>query len=314
MSASMSARTSNLMRGLGLCLLAAILALLSGEPAHASAISVVDDQGMTVHLARPPQRIVTMLPSLTETVCALGACSKVVATDRWSNWPASVQALPKLGGLDDANVELIVAQHPDLVLVAPSSRVASRLRALGLTVAELDAQDLPQVQRLFNKVAVLIGQPQAAAVRWQAMQAEIDAAAAGVPAKARGARVYVEVGSTPYAAGEASFIGQLLTRLGAANIVPASLGPFPKLNPEFVVRAQPDLIMMAADDVAGLSARPGWARMKAVAAGRVCPITHADYDLLARPGPRLGLAAGVLARCLKAYATSSLPASHKGPP
>lgn len=289
-----------------------VLALLPGAPAHAQAISVVDDHGTTVRLARPPQRIVTMLPSLTESVCALGACSQVVATDRWSNWPTAVQTLPKLGGLDDANVELIVAQRPDLVLVAPSSRVASRLRALGLTVAELDAQDLPQVQRLFNKVAALIGQPQAAARRWQALQAEIDAAAVGVPESVRGARVYVEVGSTPYAAGEASFIGQLLTRLGAANIVPASLGPFPKLNPEFVVRAQPDLIMMAAADVAGLSARPGWARMQAVAGGHVCALTHADYDVLARPGPRLGLAAGVLARCLRDHA-SRLPAVHKGP-
>lgn len=302
---------SVLMRGLGLCLLAGILAVVSGKPARAQAVSVVDDHGATVSLPRPPQRIVTMLPSLTESVCVLGACNKVVATDRWSNWPAAVQALPKLGGLDDANIELIVAQRPDLVLVAPSSRVATRLRALGLTVAELDAQDLPQVQRLFNKVAALIGQPQAASARWLAMQAEIDAAAARVPVKARGARVYVEVGSTPYAAGEASFIGQLLTRLGAANVVPASLGPFPKLNPEFVVRAQPDLIMMAKDDVAGLSARPGWARMKAVVAGHVCPMTHADYDLLARPGPRLGLAAQVLARCLTIYA-SGLPASHGG--
>lgn len=313
MSVSVQALKGMLMRGLGLCLLAAILTMLSCEPAHAQAISVVDDQGTAVRLARPPQRIVTMLPSLTESVCALGACDRLVATDRWSNWPAAVQTLPKLGGLDDANVELIVAQRPDLVLVAPSSRVASRLRGLGLTVAELDAQDLPQVQRLFNKVAALIGQPQAAAMRWQAMQAEIDAAAAGVPSRARGTRVYVEVGSTPYAAGEASFIGQLLTRLGAANIVPASLGPFPKLNPEFVVRAQPELIMVAAGDVAGLSARPGWASLKAVADGQVCALTHADYDVLARPGPRLGLAAGVLARCLREHA-SRLPASRKGQP
>lgn len=288
--------------GLGVVLLAVVLLCFWGPPAHAQGISVVDDRGVTVRLPRAPQRIVTLLPSITESVCALGACKQVVATDRWSNWPASVQALPKLGGLDDANVELIVAQKPDLVLVAPSSRVAPRLRALGLTVAELDAQDLSQVRKLFGKIAALIGQPQAAEPRWQALQAEIDAARDQVPLKARGMRVYFEVGATPYAAGAASFIGQLLTRLGAVNVVPAELGPFPKLNPEFVVRANPDLIMIAAEEADGLAARPGWARMKAVAGHHVCAIAHADYDLLARPGPRLGMGTAVLARCLNAYA------------
>lgn len=267
-------------------------------------ISVQDDRGALVTLARAPRRIVSLLPSLTETACALGACDRLVATDRWSNWPASVRALPKMGGLDDANIELIVAQRPDLVLLAPSSRLASRLRSLGLTVAELDAKDLPEVQRMLNKVAALMGLPQAeASNKWQAMQADIDAARAQVPVAARGVRVYFEVSSTPYAAGESSFIGQLLGRLGAGNVVPAALGPFPKLNPEFVVRAQPELIMVAADEVAGLKARPGWARMSAVQQGRVCAMQAADYDVLSRPGPRLGQAAAVLAHCLMAYGT-----------
>lgn len=275
-------------------------------------IRVQDDRGTVVTLAHAPMRIVTLLPSLTEAVCALGACRRVVATDRWSNWPAPVRALPKLGGLDDVNVELVVAQRPDLVLVAPSSRVAARLRGLGLTVAELDAQDLPQVQRLFDKVAALIGTPQAAAPLWASLQAEIEVARAQVPNAARGARVYFEVGATPYAAGEASFIGQLLIRLGVTNIVPASMGPFPQLNPEFVVRANPDLIMIGFDEANALPARPGWSTMRAVKearAGRVCALTLSDYDLLARPGPRLGLAARVLARCLTRYAEAVQPNS-----
>lgn len=279
--------------------------------AQASAIELLDDRGARVRLAQAPRRIVTLLPSLTETVCALGACDRIVATDRWSNWPASVKDLPKLGGIDDANVELIVAQRPDVVLLSPSSKLAGRLRVLGLTVAELDAQDLPQVQRLFDKVAVLIGQPQTGAPLWQRLLAQVDAAAASVPAKARGMRVYFEIASQPYAAGEASFIGQLLSRVGAANVVPASQGPFPKLNPEFIVSAAPDLIMIAADEAGGLASRPGWHRMKALQHKRVCAIGLADFDLLARPGPRLGLAAGVLARCLIAHADANADANAK---
>jgi iron complex transport system substrate-binding protein len=300
-------------------MLIVLLAALPGSAhaqaqAQAQAIDVVDDRGAAVHLAQPPQRIVSLLPSLTESVCALGACARLVATDRWSNWPASVQHLPKLGGLDDANLELILAQRPDLVLLAPSSRLASRLRGLGLRVAELDARDLPEVQRMLGKVAALIGAPQAAAPAWQAVQDQIHIAAASVPQMARGQRVYFEVSSTPYAAGEASFIGQLLKQLGAANVVPAALGPFPKLNPELVVKARPDLIMMAAGDAPGLAARPGWAQLDAVRQGRVCALQSADYDVLARPGPRLGQAAAVLARCLAVHPVLAARAVKRGAP
>jgi iron complex transport system substrate-binding protein len=90
----------------------------------------------------------------------------------------------------------------------------------------------------------------------------------------------------------------LLTRLGAVNVVSAQWGPFPKLNPEFVVRAQPDLIMLSATEAEGLVRRPGWSQMKAVQRGRICAMPPVDYDVLSRPGPRLGAAAQVLARCL----------------
>lgn len=273
------------------------LCLMLSLPAHA-AITVVDDQGAKVTLAAPPQRIVSLLPSLTESVCVLGACGRLVATDRWSNWPESVRRLPKLGGLDDANLELFLAQRPDLVLLSSSNRLAARLRALGLTVAELDAEDLPQVQRLLTKVAALLGVPQQAAVQWQVIESDIRKAQAMVPAAARGTRVYFEVSSALYAAGESSYIGQLLTRLGAVNVVSAQWGPFPKLNPEFVVRAQPDLIMLSATEAEGLVRRPGWSQMKAVQRGRICAMPPVDYDVLSRPGPRLGAAAQVLARCL----------------
>jgi iron complex transport system substrate-binding protein len=266
-------------------------------PAHA-VITVVDDRGAKVVLPAPPQHIVSLLPSLTESVCMLGACGRLVGIDRWSNWPAAVRGLPKLGGLEDVNLELLLAQKPDLVLLSPSSRLASRLRALGLTVAELDAEDLPQVRRMLTKVAALLGVPHKAEAQWQAIESEIRAAQAMVPPEARGARVYFEVSSALYAAGESSYIGQLLTGLGAANVVAAKWGPFPKLNPEFVVRSKPDLIMVAANDADDMLRRPGWAQMEALQQQRVCAVPAADFDLLSRPGPRLGGAAKVLAQCL----------------
>lgn len=277
---------------------AAALQAASPSSASSAPLRIVDDRGAEVRLAVPPQRIVSLLPSLTETVCDLGACARVVATDRWSNWPAVIQALPKVGGLDDPNLELIVAQRPDLVLVAPSSRLAQRLRSLGLTVAELDARDLSEARRVMQKVATLLGEPARAELRWQALMADIQSAADLVPPRARGQRVYFEVSSIPYAAGESSFIGQLLAQLGARNVVPVALGPFPKLNPEFVVKADPSVIMVSAQEVLQLRQRPGWSGMKAVREHRVCALSASEVDVLARPGPRLGQGARVLAHCL----------------
>lgn len=276
--------------------------MLSAPAVRAADITVLDDSGTRVVLPAPPRRIVSLLPSLTESVCALGGCDRLVATDRWSNWPARVAALPKLGGLEDANVERIVAMRPDLVLLAPASRLGGRLRSLGLPVAELDATELGQVRRVLEKVAALMGEPQTAAAQWQRMQAELRAAREAVPPHAQGAAVYVEVSSAPYAASESSYIGELLAQLGAGNVVPAALGPFPKLNPEFVVRARPALIVVSAGERQSLAQRPGWAALTAVRQGRICALPPADMDVLSRPGPRVGQAAMVLARCLRDHA------------
>lgn len=266
--------------------------------AHAHRQAIVDDAGVVVSLQAPPARIVSLLPSLTEAVCTLGACDRLVGVDRWSNWPEQVRRLPQLGSLDEAPLERILALKPDLVLVAPSSRVASRLRQLGLTVAQLDARDLPEVASLLDKVASLLGRPEAGARRWDAIRGELDAAARTVPQSARGHAVYVEISSAPHAASESSYIGQLLLQQGARNIVPASLGPFPKLNPEFVVRAGPELIIVAAEEVDSLRRRPGWAAIPAVRHQRICALQPPELDALSRPGPRLPEAARVLAGCL----------------
>lgn len=272
--------------------------VLAPVPGQAASLSVTDDRGTAVTLLEAPRRVVSLLPSLTETVCDLGACARLVAVDRWSNWPAEVARLPRVGGLDDPNVEMIVAARPDLVLVAPASRLAARLRGLGLTVGEFDARDLAEARRVADRLAVLLGTPQRAAERWTALQSAIDKAVASVPAQAWGRRVYFEISSTPFAAGEASFIGELLSRLGARNVVPAALGPFPQISPEFVVRADPDLIVVPQAEAAALMRRPGWAGIRAVKSGQVCALSTAQVDLLVRPGPRLAQGAAVLAQCL----------------
>ena len=291
----------------GLALLVLVLGLLGllllAPPAWGQA-ALRDDRGTAVKFSAPPQRIVSLLPSLTETVCALNACNRLVGTDQWSNFPASVNALPKLGGLDTTQIERIVSLKPDLVLAAGSSRAIDRLESLGLRVLALEPKSLADTQRVIQQVAAALGDEPAGAALWFRMQARIDAAAASVPPALRGQTVYFEVDSAPFAAGEASFVGELLARLGMANVVPAALGPFPKLNPEFVVRAQPGVVMATRVAVAEMPRRPGWAGLRALQQQRVCGFDAPHWEPLIRPGPRLAEAADTLAACL-----AGLPAS-----
>ncbi len=110
--------------------------------------------------------------------------------------------------------------------------------------------------------------------------------------------MYFEVSRGPYAAGTSSFIGETLARLGARNVVPPELGPFPRLNPEFVVRAQPDIIMVGNSSMQALVPYPGWDSLRAVQGQRVCVFSPREADVAVRPGPRMADAARIMARCL----------------
>jgi iron complex transport system substrate-binding protein len=277
-----------------------VIVLLIALPAVAQ-LRITDDRGVTVTLPRSPQRVVSLLPSLTETVCALDACQRLVGVDRYSNHPAAVRALPRLGGGLDPNVEAVVALQPDVVLMATSSRAASRLEALGLKVLALEPHTSADAQRVLERLGQLLEVPDAQRV-WREIDAGVTAAANALPPAARNLRVYYEVNRGPYAAGPASFLGELLQRLGARNIVTPEMGPFPQVNPEFVVRADPDVIMIGARDAEGLAQRPGWAGMRALRTGRVCIYSDDETDVLMRPGPRMAEAARLLARCLAAPA------------
>ena len=274
------------------------LVVIGAKPAQA--VQLTDDRGVKVTLAQSPQRIVSLLPALTESVCALGQCERLVGVDRFSNEPVSVRALPQVGGGLDPNMEAIVALKPDLVLLATSSRAIARLQSLGIAVLALEPKTHADVRRVLGQLGQVLAVPADAGAErvWREIEATMVAAAQSLPSKLKNTRVYFEVNSAPYAASESSFIGETLTRLGVKNIVPASLGAFPKLNPEFVVRANPDVILVGDSDAAALLQRPGWAGLSAIREQRVCTFTQAQSDILVRPGPRMAEGALLMAQCL----------------
>jgi iron complex transport system substrate-binding protein len=253
-----------------------------------------------LHLDHSPQRVITLLPSLTETVCALGECARLVATDRYSNWPASVRSLPKAGGLDDAQIEQIVSLKPDVVILAHAIRVSDRLRELGIATFDVETSSYTDIFGTVSALGLLFGVPDRALALNRDIEHAVNAAVGGARRSLHGRTpvVYYEVDSGPYAAGPQSFIGEMLARLGARNIVTPDLGPFPKINPEYVVRHNPDVIFVSPEEAPSLDHRPGWNQIRAVREKRICSFAPEVRDTIVRPGPRVAEGLQATADCL----------------
>jgi iron complex transport system substrate-binding protein len=244
-----------------------------------------------------PKRIVSLMPALTETVCDLGACARLVGVDDYSDYPLSVHSLPKMGGLGQTRIEAIVRLKPDLVLAPRSLRVADRLRSLGLKVLILEPQNTKEVHSAYLQVGAALGlETDFVAKKWRDIEQGIERATQHTPVAQKGKKVYFEVSAAPYAAGQASFIGELMVRLGMRNIVPADLGAFPKLSTEFVLRQKPDLLISASGN-----AKSGGSRALQILSQSgvpLCTLSKGQNDALVRPGPRMAEAAEALLQCM----------------
>lgn len=262
--------------------------------------TVVDDLGREVTLDAAPTRIVSLLPSHTETVCALGACDLIVGLDRHSNVAAAPE-VPRLGDPFAPDVEGIVALEPDLVLLDEYSGLHQALESLGLVVFAGSPQTVAETYAYFEQMGALLGREDEAAALAASVADELAAVAARLADAAR-PTVFVEIDPTPFTAGPGSYVDDLLRAAGGENVVPAELGAFPQVDPEFVVAQDPQVILLldapfgvTARDVA---ARPGWSGLAAVRDGRVVELTVEQADALSRAGPRLGEAVRLLAAIL----------------
>ena len=279
--------------------LAVLTAALSGTAlATKYPLTITDDLGRTITIPREPKRIVTMLPSHTETVIAIGAGDRLVGIDRFSNYPPSVtERIPKVGSGFQPNIEAIVALKPDLVLAdeSASSRLTEKLANAGLTVFGGTGQTYNEVFEKISTIGKLVNREAAATNLVTKMRRELN----DIQALVRGApkvSAYYEIDPAPYTAGPNSFIGVLLTKAGGQNVIPTGIGDFPKISPELVVQKNPSVIIGATlDDVLK---RPGWNTIGAVKEKRVYKPTPEEIDALSRPGPRLPVALRVLAKIL----------------
>ncbi|GGB66588.1 iron complex transport system substrate-binding protein [Deinococcus soli (ex Cha et al. 2016)] len=281
----------------GILTLITLSGALSGAAAATSyPLTITDDLGRKVTLKAEPKRIVSVLPSTSETVCALGLCDRLVGVDDYSDYPQQVTKLPKVGGLYNPNIEAMVALKPDVVLVSQYGKLAEPLTQAGVTVIAVNPETYDEV---FSKT-LLLGKILNREAQAKTLVGKIKGDIARVEILTKNAvrkpTAYFEIDPTPYSIGPNSFMGVLLTKAGARNIIPASMGDFPKVDPEFIVKANPQLILGVDAKTAG--ARPGWSGISALKTGKVRDIPAELNTMLGRPGPRLGQALMGLAKLI----------------
>jgi iron complex transport system substrate-binding protein len=238
-----------------------------------------------------PERIVSLSPTATEVLFAIGAGEQVVAADDRSNFPPEAPSTD-LTGLEP-NIEAIVAYEPDLVVYATEiGDLGSSLESVGLTALHMDAAiSIEDVFTQIEQLGLATGHPDQASTLVDEMRAEIDAIVASARS-AEGMTFYYELDDTYYSVTSETFIGQLFAMLGLENIADAAgkrSGGYPQLSAEYIIDADPDLIFLAdtkccGESPATVADRPGWARIAAVQQGNVVPL---DDDVASRWGPRV---------------------------
>jgi iron complex transport system substrate-binding protein len=256
-----------------------------------------DYLGRKVSIFEMPKRIVSLMPSSTETVCALGACDRLVGRDTFSNYPPEVLVLPDLGSAFSADLEAIVALGPDLVLADQFSGVAAALDALGITVFAGVPQTIEAVFASFLLLGEVVDRETEAVLLVGRVRGEINEIERLVGGRVT-PRTYFELDPTPYSVGPNSFIGVLISSAGGANIVTEGMGNFPQLDPEFIVAMDPEVIVLGdapfGESLGTIRSRPGWSGLTAVQSGRVAELGQLEVDMMNRPGPRVGEAVRLL--------------------
>ncbi|RBY76956.1 ABC transporter substrate-binding protein [Blastococcus sp. TF02-09] len=266
-------------------------------------VTLTADNG-EVTIEEQPDAIVSMSPSATETLFAIGAGDQVEAVDDNSTYPTDAP-ITDLSAFTP-NAEAIVGYDPDLVVLSDDQNgIVDALEALDVPVLLLGAaEDLDDAYAQMELLGEATGHADEAADTVADVQDRIQAAVDSVPADAAGQKVFHELGPELYSADSSTFIGSIYGLLGLENIADAAPDPsggYPQLSAEFVVEQAPDLIVLADtkccdQSAATVAERPAFAAVPAVVEGRV---VEADDDVASRWGPRVADFAETVAEALQ---------------
>ena len=280
---------------------------------------VTDEMGRTVHIPVNPVRVVSLAPSLTETIYALGAEDRLVGDTKYCDYPPDAQKKPKVGGVVDPNLEAIAALHPDLVLVTKDANRLETVRALdsvGIPAYATDPHKVAEIIISTEKLADVLNVPEAGKTVGNDMQQRLEALQSKLSA-VRPSRVLFVVWTEPLiSVGKGTFVADAIGKAGAVSIVDATQD-WPQISLEEVARQQPDYLVFAAShtdvgdrDFESLANLPGWRILNAVRAHHYAVVSEA----VIRPAPRIVSAIEDLARQLHPEVFTSQPSPEKTVP
>ncbi|RXZ77876.1 ABC transporter substrate-binding protein [Paenibacillaceae bacterium] len=256
-------------------------------PQAAYPLTLTDATGTEVTFDKAPERIISLVPSETENLFAVGAGEQVVGVDEWSNYPEEATAKPKVGDMN-TNVEAVLALNPDLVITSASmtKEVIDQLRELNITVFSSNPTTLDETITHMEQLGLITGHAEEAskvAEEMRQAKEQVVNTVKDAPKK----KVYLEY-YAGYSAGQGTFLDELMTLAGGENVAGDEQGWF-EIDPEKVLESNPDVIVYPnmGDDkslLEGITSRPGWENVEAVKNDRLIAVTE---DPLVRPGPRL---------------------------
>ncbi len=263
----------------------------TAAPAPAFPVTVTDDDGQTITIDQEPQRLISLAPSNTEIVYALGIGDRLVAVSDYSDYPPEAATKPKVGYIR-VDIERVIDYNPDLILATGAQRqqVTPQLRQRGLKVITLDPKN---IEHVFDNI-VLVGRATGQTAAAEKLVAELKARVQQTESRVRQARtrprVFFELDKKLFTVGPGSFIHDLIVRAGGENIAGDADRPYPQLSLEVLLQRDPEVIIITdigqygGETPESVRARPGWDSISAVKNNRIVPI---NPDLVNRPGPRI---------------------------
>ena len=253
-------------------------------------ISVTDDLTRDVTLAQPAKRIVSLAPSITETLFAIDAGSQVIGVTDYCNYPVQAKSKRCVGGVINPNIETIVSLKPDLIVLSMEGNVRddfNKLKSLGVPVFVTNPRDLKGIYRSIDQLGVLTGKGAKAMQLIRSLHVRADFVAKQAAA-GQGSSVLVFVSLQPImVVGKNTFLAELITLAGGANTAVKASSTYPTYSREAVLKDNPDVLIFMSDVLTNpsdlVAHYPEWSTLKAFQTNRIFSV---DPDIVSRPGPR----------------------------
>jgi iron complex transport system substrate-binding protein len=272
------------------CIAAFASALACLLPCHATCanLRVVDDAGVTVTLAAPAERIVSLAPHATELLFAVGAGDRIVGVMSDSDFPPAAKRIPIVGNVNALDLEYILSLRPDLIVTWPYTTPAQvgLLRAQGIAVFTTDPRTIEGIALDLERLGSLVGRSDVANETARRLRARLAALAERAAGK-RLVRIFYQVSGVPlYTVGGQHLISQALTLCGAQNVFDSLALPAPEVGVEAVLAARPEAIVAGTAGAAAPAWLEEWRRWPELPAVRADKLFVVDANLLHRSGPR----------------------------